>query len=170
MIGFALVVAAGAGSSGAASFGVPLILSPLSLHHGQDHPEHVEKDLVPAKLVGATWRLVERAGLVELVDILRDRWGVHHIYPRNENELPFVQGYTAARGRLFQFALADIRRRRSAFVRRRTIDRRNRHVVEPEIHAQLTAVMDDVMQDEAAERRNARQRKHLLSAALQRPH
>ena len=86
MIGFALVVAAGAGSTGAVSFDPPRILSLLRLHHGQDHPEHVEKDLVPAKVVGATWRLVERAGLVELVDILRDRWGVHHIYPRNENE------------------------------------------------------------------------------------
>jgi penicillin amidase len=42
-------------------------------------------------------------GLSEPVEVLRDRWGVNHIYAKNEHDLFFVQGYTAARDRLFQF-------------------------------------------------------------------
>src|SRR5215212_3146211 len=45
------------------------------------------------------------AGLAEPVDVLRDRWGINHIYAKNEHDLFFVQGYTAARDRLFQFEL-----------------------------------------------------------------
>src|SRR3982751_4527689 len=44
-------------------------------------------------------------GLRDTVDVLRDRWGINHIYARNEHDLFFVQGYTAARDRLFQFEL-----------------------------------------------------------------
>jgi len=44
-------------------------------------------------------------GLRDPVDVLRDRWGVHHIYAKNEHDLFFTQGYTAARDRLFQFEL-----------------------------------------------------------------
>jgi penicillin amidase len=44
-------------------------------------------------------------GLGEPVEVLRDRWGVNHIYAKNEHDLFFVQGYTAARDRLFQFEL-----------------------------------------------------------------
>ena len=42
-------------------------------------------------------------GLSEPVEILRDRWGVNHIYAANERDLFFAQGYAAARDRLFQF-------------------------------------------------------------------
>jgi penicillin amidase len=44
-------------------------------------------------------------GLTEPVEVLRDRWGINHIYAKNEHDLFFVQGYTAARDRLFQFEL-----------------------------------------------------------------
>src|SRR5690242_18289791 len=44
-------------------------------------------------------------GLREPVDLLRDRWGVNHIYAKNEDDLFFAQGYAAARDRLFQFEL-----------------------------------------------------------------
>src|SRR6478736_6787689 len=44
-------------------------------------------------------------GLREPVDVLRDTWGVHHIYARNEHDLFFTQGYSAARDRLFQFEI-----------------------------------------------------------------
>jgi penicillin amidase len=37
--------------------------------------------------------------------VLRDRWGIAHIYARNEHDLFFAQGYAAARDRLFQFEL-----------------------------------------------------------------
>jgi penicillin G amidase len=46
---------------------------------------------------------VPLAGLIESVEIIRDRWGIAHIYAKNEHDLFFVQGYNAARDRLFQF-------------------------------------------------------------------
>ncbi|MGH8185536.1 MAG: penicillin acylase family protein, partial [Steroidobacteraceae bacterium] len=45
------------------------------------------------------------AGLTQPVEILRDRWGINHIYAQNEADLFFAQGYSAARDRLFQFEL-----------------------------------------------------------------
>src|SRR5258708_20138017 len=48
-------------------------------------------------------------GLREPVEILVDRWGVPHIYARNEADLFFAQGFNAARDRLFQI---DLWRRR----------------------------------------------------------
>jgi penicillin amidase len=53
----------------------------------------------------ATLRPSTVDGLREAVDVLRDRWGINHIFARNEHDLFFVQGYTAARDRLFQFEL-----------------------------------------------------------------
>src|SRR5436853_3943704 len=42
------------------------------------------------------------AGLNEPVEVIRDRWGVPHIYARNLHDLWFAQGYVAASERLFQ--------------------------------------------------------------------
>lgn len=44
-------------------------------------------------------------GVRQQVDILRDRWGVPHIYARNSADLFFAQGYVAALDRLFQIDL-----------------------------------------------------------------
>lgn len=44
-------------------------------------------------------------GLSQPVEILRDRWGINHIYARTEADLFFAQGYAAARDRLFQFEM-----------------------------------------------------------------
>src|SRR5919204_6675954 len=41
-------------------------------------------------------------GLNEPVEVLRDRWGVPHIYARNPDDLFFAQGFVAAQDRLFQ--------------------------------------------------------------------
>jgi len=49
-------------------------------------------------------------GLQEAVEILRDRWGISHIYAKNQHDLFFAQGYNAARDRLFQL---EIWRRRA---------------------------------------------------------
>ena len=46
---------------------------------------------------------VQMAGVSQPVEILRDRWGINHIYAQNEPDLFFAQGYAAARDRLFQF-------------------------------------------------------------------
>lgn len=44
-------------------------------------------------------------GLKEPVEVLRDRWGVPHIYATNADDLFFAQGYIAAQDRLFQLDL-----------------------------------------------------------------
>ena len=44
-------------------------------------------------------------GLQEKVEVLRDQWGVNHIYANNEHDLFFTQGYCAAKDRLFQFEI-----------------------------------------------------------------
>ena len=44
-------------------------------------------------------------GLQQPVEIIRDRWGIAHIYAKNEHDLFFAQGYNAARDRLFQFEM-----------------------------------------------------------------
>lgn len=41
-------------------------------------------------------------GLREPVEILRDRWGVAHVYAKNADDLFFAQGFVAAQDRLFQ--------------------------------------------------------------------
>lgn len=48
---------------------------------------------------------VNVAGLVEPVEIIKDKWGVSHIYAQNQADLFFAQGYNAARDRLFQFEI-----------------------------------------------------------------
>src|SRR5262249_59104222 len=45
------------------------------------------------------------AGLQQGVEVLRDRWGINHIFVRPEDDLFCAQGYAAARDRLFQFEL-----------------------------------------------------------------
>jgi penicillin G amidase len=44
-------------------------------------------------------------GLQQPVDVLRDRWGVPHIYAQNQHDLFFAQGFVAAQDRLFQMEL-----------------------------------------------------------------
>ncbi|MXX71983.1 MAG: penicillin acylase family protein [Gemmatimonadetes bacterium] len=44
-------------------------------------------------------------GLTTPVEIIRDRWGINHIYAETEYDLFFAQGYAAARDRLFQFEI-----------------------------------------------------------------
>ncbi|MDO8287581.1 MAG: penicillin acylase family protein, partial [Rhodoferax sp.] len=52
---------------------------------------------------------VKVAGLQQPAQILVDRWGVPHIYAASQDDAFFVQGYNAARDRLFQI---DLWRRR----------------------------------------------------------
>ncbi len=44
-------------------------------------------------------------GLEHPVNVLRDRWGVAHIYAQNQHDLFFAQGVVAAQDRLFQMEL-----------------------------------------------------------------
>jgi penicillin G amidase len=44
-------------------------------------------------------------GLKQPVEILKDRWGISHIYAKNESDLFFAQGYNVASDRLFQLEM-----------------------------------------------------------------
>ncbi len=44
-------------------------------------------------------------GLLKPVEVLRDAWGVPHIYAQNQHDLFFAQGFVAAQDRLFQIDL-----------------------------------------------------------------
>jgi penicillin amidase len=48
---------------------------------------------------------IQLAGLHKSVEILRDRWGVPHIYAENQDDLFYGQGYVTAVDRLFQIDL-----------------------------------------------------------------
>ncbi|HEX4770202.1 MAG TPA: penicillin acylase family protein [Bryobacteraceae bacterium] len=50
-------------------------------------------------------RQLRVSGLKDSVEVLRDHWGVPHIYAKNTGDLFFVQGYITAQDRLFQLDL-----------------------------------------------------------------
>ena len=54
---------------------------------------------------GTAATTLQVGGVTQPVEIIRDRWGVNHIYAQNEGDLFFAQGYTAAKDRLFQFEM-----------------------------------------------------------------
>jgi penicillin amidase len=69
-------------------------------------------DTIPATAAQQKTVATETIALPKLrqpVEILIDRWGVPHIYAKNEADLFFAQGFNAARDRLFQI---DLWRRR----------------------------------------------------------
>src|ERR1700687_2109821 len=61
--------------------------------------------MAPARAATDTPETLLVPGLSQPVEILRDRWGVAHIYAKSESDLFFVQGYNVARDRLFQLEL-----------------------------------------------------------------
>jgi penicillin G amidase len=48
---------------------------------------------------------IKTPGLQQPVEVIRDAYGINHIYAQNEHDLFFSQGYCAAKDRLFQFEL-----------------------------------------------------------------
>ena len=48
---------------------------------------------------------IELVGILDKVEVLRDNYGINHIYANNQNDLFFMQGYLAAKDRLFQFEI-----------------------------------------------------------------
>lgn len=68
-----------------------------------DTPESLRKkaSAVLAQLEGE----IRVPGLKEPVEVLRDRWGIPHIYAKNVEDLFFAQGFVAAQDRLFQIDL-----------------------------------------------------------------
>ncbi|HBY98637.1 MAG TPA: penicillin acylase family protein, partial [Chloroflexi bacterium] len=46
--------------------------------------------------------LLAAPGLNDRVEVVRDRWGIPHLFARGEDDLFFAQGYTHAQDRLWQ--------------------------------------------------------------------
>ena len=63
----------------------------------------LSRRLSPPASAQAPATSVQMPGLSQPVEILRDRWGINHIYAQNEADLFFAQGYAAAKDRIFQF-------------------------------------------------------------------
>ncbi|HUE95557.1 MAG TPA: penicillin acylase family protein [Longimicrobiaceae bacterium] len=57
---------------------------------------------VASGLAGQETTTLRIEGVQQSVEIIRDTWGIPHIYAQNEADLFFAQGYNAARDRLFQ--------------------------------------------------------------------
>ncbi len=78
-----------------------LMLAPVpALGQGQDSLAALAK----ASLARIDGR-VQLKGLQDSVSVLRDRWGVPHIYASNVHDLFFAQGYVQAQDRLWQMDL-----------------------------------------------------------------
>src|ERR1700682_3866033 len=58
--------------------------------------------MAPARAATDTPETLLVPGLKQPVEVLRDRWGVAHIYAKNVEDLFLAQGFVAAQDRLFQ--------------------------------------------------------------------
>ena len=52
---------------------------------------------VSLSVAAQTRQTLEVEGLQQPVEILKDQWGISHIYAETEHDLFFAQGYSAAR-------------------------------------------------------------------------
>lgn len=71
----------------------------------QSHQEPKPIQLRAQKAASIIQGSLKLPGLQQPVRVLRDRWGVAHIYAQNEHDLFFAQGFVAAQDRLFQMEL-----------------------------------------------------------------
>src|SRR5262245_36067709 len=83
----------------------------MPLAYADAQPPVVKKESPEELLKKANQVLAQTEGEVKLpslkepVEVLRDRWGVAHIYAKNTRDLFFAQGFVAAQDRLFQIDL-----------------------------------------------------------------
>ena len=80
-------------------------------------------------------------GLSSPVEIIKDYWGISHIYAKNQKDLFFAQGFNAARDRLFQF---EIWRRQAAGTMAEVLGRR---AIKRDIGARLLKARVDMKQE-----------------------
>jgi penicillin amidase len=71
---------------------------------GQEAADARFGEMAKASLSQIDGKVIIR-GLRDAVDVIRDRWGVPHIYARNTDDLFFAQGYVQAQDRLWQMEL-----------------------------------------------------------------
>ena len=67
-------------------------------------PDQLLKDLARASLSQISGQLA-LAGLKESVEVIRDEYGIPHIYAQNTDDLFFAQGYVMAQDRLWQLEM-----------------------------------------------------------------
>ena len=85
-------------------FGLLFVIVATALASGSQNSGDSLKSRAKASLseIQGTLKI---AGLRQPVTVLRDRWGVPHIYAQNQNDLFFAQGFVVAQDRLFQMEL-----------------------------------------------------------------
>lgn len=67
--------------------------------------QSIAQQTIVQQSVSETTERLTAEGLAETVEIIKDKWGVSHIYAQNQRDLFYAQGYNAARDRLFQFEI-----------------------------------------------------------------
>jgi penicillin amidase len=81
----------------------PVAVTSLGLVGAPARQENFET-LARASLAQLDGR-VTLPGLRDSVEVIRDRWGVPHIYARNTEDLLFAQGFVHAQDRLWQMEM-----------------------------------------------------------------
>lgn len=71
----------------------------------QETAAPAEKPAAPELHLAETSGTLQVAGLTDEVRVVRDRWGIPHIYAKNADDLFFAQGFVQAQDRLFQIDL-----------------------------------------------------------------
>ena len=61
--------------------------------------------MCPALSAQTPQETLDISGLIENVEIVKDIWGISHIYAKNQKDLFFAQGFNVARDRLFQLEI-----------------------------------------------------------------
>ena len=97
---------------------IPIVLMRLDVDSHAEPAKHNDRyhsfahlmqqaDLAPIarKTLAILSGTLRMPGLQQPVHVLRDRWGVAHIYAENQHDLFFAQGVVAAQDRLFQMEL-----------------------------------------------------------------
>src|SRR6202022_2476564 len=75
---------------------------------GAQAPQEISRDSLKGRAQAALSVIrgtLKVAGLQQPVNVLRDRWGVPHIYAQSQHDLFFAQGFVVAQDRLFQMEL-----------------------------------------------------------------
>ena len=82
---------------------IALVISCAACNGGPESAQSLrdEADRRLAQIEGT----ISLAGLDQSVEILRDRWGVAHIYAETVHDLFFAQGFVAAQDRLYQIEI-----------------------------------------------------------------
>ena len=66
------------------------------------------KKLIPLLITSILYSCTDSfqiQGISDEVEVLRDNYGINHIYANNQDDMFFMQGYLAAKDRLFQFEI-----------------------------------------------------------------